>query len=437
MDARPFLARLETFGFEGGSSWAMDALRLLFHTPRLYLPLAQAWDVRHPGTLRALRRLTQLGLVAWQGPVVIDTRTGQPAASASRRVPRYRTTASGARLVKAVGEDLRVLDDLYPRTAAGNKDGVVTLLRAFDLDNSHARFGMSSAHVARLCGMSPRTVKWWVARLRRDGHLRELPTMVADVRAVVPGHWRVTRALATQLQQVIGAYDSAPESLVVDFRLGRKRYLGDIDPARIGISGATDYDHDVQCQEILAGMISSPRAVTAGRFSIEPRLRVPIDDTVAPWQFRVGGGSGLSYQPDAEMLVREDGTLWRNVIEYERYQTRRDAWNHIERFLGYLATSTLPSEAATLRFVLDSSARAQSYGELLAAFGDYAGRHPERMPGNRVVLAAASALTLEAAKDPLDLRYYHRLELARADTAGVPVLHPADDSPYEEYFSRR
>ena len=92
-----------------------------------------------------------------------------------------------------------------------------------------------------------------------------------------------------------------------------------------------------------------------------------------------------------------------------------------------------------LRFVVDSAPRERSYVELIEAFGDYALDHPERMPANPVLLAVSSTPRVLAAADPLDPRAWFRMTLpnsAGSDTVRRPVLHPPEDSPYDEYFSR-
>jgi len=435
-----FEARRETFGLDTTKPWALDALRLVFNAPRVYAPLADAWETRHPGTRRSLERLRALGFVSYQGPVIIDTRTGASSGQVSRKVARYRTTRKGARLVAAAEEDLRVLEqDTFPRTADANVAGVLKLLQAFHLEDSHAKFGLSVRHAREISGLPSSNVKWWVRRLKADGYIKELPEKVADVRDVVPAHWRVTRALCRQLDSVIDAFDTAPASLKLQFRLGRARFLSDIDPARVGISGATDFDHDVECQRIVADLMRSDKCLTDGIFALEPRFTLPLDVTTKPWQIADAGTETLYYQPDAELRERDSAGVARTVIEYERYQSRRDGWHHIERFLGYLATRTLPFEAATLRFVVDSGPRERGYVALIEAFCDYALDHPERMPPNRVLLAVSSTPRIAAAADPLDSRAWFRVELPvgdRSDTVRRPVLHPADASPYDDYFSR-
>jgi hypothetical protein len=437
MSRQPFAARVETFGLDTADPWALEALRLLFNTPRAYAPLVLAWEQAHPGVRRALDRLVASGLVSYQPGLIVDTRTGLAAVESSRRVPRYRTTSKGTRLVAAVAEDPLVLQDVFPRTVTGNVDGVRALLSAFDLQDSHAKFGLSAQHATALSGLPNPNVKWWIRTLRAKGYLKELTDKHADVREVIPEHWRVSRALCRQLLDVLTAFPAAPQTLRVEFRLTRSRFLSDIDPARVGISGATDFDHDVECQRVLAALLSSPSAIPSGIFVVEPKFTVPADMSAHPWEFVAPGNGQVFYQPDAQMRERTDGKVVRSVLEYERFQSRRDAWNHIERFLGYLATSTLPFEPAILRFVVDSRPRERAYVELIEAFCDYALDHPGLLPANPVTLAVSSVTRVASAADPLGDDVWFRIAVpVRSDTAGRPVLHPADDSPYDEYFAR-
>lgn len=449
MDRQTFLTRSETFGFDTDQPWALPALRLLFAVPRAYLPLVEAWERRHPGTRRALDRLVKSGFVAYQGPVIVNTRTGQPAVAPTRAVARYRVTNRGRQLAQAATEDLRVLEEAFPRTAGRNSMGVLALLCAFDLDDARGKNGISLTHAAQIAAtdgtpaLPTSNVKWWVRRFLADGYLRELDFKLPDTREVIPAHWRITRALCRQLSDALSAFSDEADALKVEFRLGRSRFLGDADPARVGVSGATDYDHDIECQRILAAMLTSDRAAADGIFTVEPRITLPLDRSTFPYGIvepSTGAADTLFYQPDAEIRERaENGAMVRSVVEYERFQSRRDAWSHIERFLGYLANRTLPFEQAVLRFVVDSTPRERTYVELIEAFADYALDHPERLPGNRVTLAVSSTPRVLAAADPLDPRAWFRVPLpegAGADTVRRPALHPSDDSPYDQYFAR-
>ena len=438
MGRRSFTQRAETFGLEHGDGWAMDAFRLVLSVPRAYRPLVEAWETRFPGTLRALNRLTAAGFVAYQDAVIVDTRTGKLATQATRKLDRYLITAAGRRLLAEAAEDLRNVEDRFPRTAEYNVRGVVKLLKAFDLDGSHARFGLSVPHAAMKSGLPERNVRWWVARFRKQRLIRLLPVAYADVREVVPAHWRVTRMLCRQLAEVLENVEGAPKHLASEFRLSRARFLDDIEPARLGVSGATDFDHDVTAQLLMASLLRSDRFAPGGIFAVEPRFAIPTDTDVTPWRFARGAGDTVFYQPDAELRERDESGARRSIVEYERYQSRRDAWSHIERFLGLLHTSAFPGEAAVLRFVVDTDARVRSYVELIEAFADYALYHPDRMPENAVTLAVSSVPQVCGGGDGLDLRRWFRIALPSAPTGEQrrPVLHAPKVSPYDEYFSR-
>lgn len=436
MDRRSFAHRAETFGFDD-DPWALDALRLVYNVPRAYEPLVRAWELHYPGTRRALARLVRMGFVAYQPPVVIDTRSGQPAPAPTRAVRRLRTTAKGRRLATESRDDVRVLEDVFPRASTRNLTAVLALLEHCDLDGSHARFGLSQAHAIALAGLPERSGRWWIARLVEAGYLRELDRRYADVREVIPAHWRVTRILSRQLAEVLEAFAASP-AIALELRLQRSKYLDDIDPARLGISGATDYDHDVAAQRVLGAVMTSPSCVTQGRVLVEPRHFLPLYQSEHPWRFDPQGPTTLFYQPDAELREREPGTgrLRRCVLEYERYQSRRDGWNHIERFLGYLHTQVLPVEAAVLRFVVDSPQRVHSYRELIESFADWSLEHPELMPRNPVTLAVSSVEAVLGASDPLDPRHWSSIGVTQPTVAPTVVVHPKTSSPYDAYFTR-
>lgn len=436
MARRSFIHRAETFGYDTDTPWAHDALRLLVSVPRAYQPLVDAWEKRHPGTKRSLARLVDMGFVEYQPGVIVDTRTAELATSESPKVSRFRLTARGRRLYGEVVEDLRVLEDVFPRLTEANVKDLARLLSAFNLEGSHAKYGLSLLAAAEMTTMPERTARWWVERLRKSGHIRRLPFRLADVREVVPAHWRITRVACRQLSDVLHAFHPAPETVVKAWRLSRRRFLDDIDPARVGITGATDFDHDVEAQRILADLLRSGRSISDAMFVIEPRLSLPADTDATPWAFDPDGRDTIFYQPDAELRELRDGKVFRTIVEYERYQSRRDAWSHIERMLGYLHTTALPFESATLRFVLDGESRVRSYVDLIEGFAAYSIDHPEAMPPNRVLLMVSSAGRLAEAADPLSESAWFRIPLAVPAEAGTPRLHDVNDSPYDAYVLR-
>lgn len=437
--SRSFLARSETFGLETEDPWALAALRLLYSAPRVYEPLQQAWEARNPGSAKALSRLVESGFAQYQPGVVVDTRDGTAAQKPSRKVKRLRITSKGKRLLAAGWEDARVLEDAYPRMAASTSAAVLDLLNLFTLPDGQQRFGRSIPHAVASTTLPDSVAKWWIARWEEEKILKELPDKIADVREVVPAHWRPTRALSKQLKEAVDVFPSWA-GLSMELRLNRRNYLTDIDPARVGASGATDFDHDVECQRILAQAMYSPSFDEHGYLCVEPRIVLPLETQATPFAFRQSGGGTCFYQPDTEYREHaSDGSVVRAVLEYERFQTRRDAWNHVERYLGYLSLRTLSMEASILRFVVDTKTRERGYVELIEAFADYGLDHPERMPANPVRLAVSSTPRLRDASDALDPANWFTivLEPGRADPESrEAVLHDSDDSPYDEYFGR-
>lgn len=438
--ARGFVS--DNFGFDRSQPWALDAFRLLFNVPRAYTPVVVAWDRRYRGVQRALARLVDDGFVAYQPPLILDTRTGRVGDMESRKVPRYRTTPRGQRLVGAVREDPRVLEDEFSHLTGENSLSVARLLTSLDLSESEGRWGRSGSHAAELAGLSERTGRWWIRRLIETGFVRELSGRFSDVREIVPAHWRITRQLSRQLDSVLVSVPNAPTQLVGEFRLRRSRYLDDISIDAIASGVAADFEHDIEAQKILAALLNSPQCATGGVFSVEPRLLLPAEGTLTLRRFQSGGSSTVFYQPDALITERADGTrddggVRRGVIEYERSQGRRDAWSHIERFLGYLHTMTYPMESAVLRFVVDSEARERSYVRLIEAFAEYSLDHPERLPANPVLLAVSSVSRVLEADDPLASGAWYRLALEAGEVSvRQPLLHERASSPYKQWISR-
>lgn len=437
--ALSFEQRRETFGFDTDEPWALPALRLICSVPRAYEPLVDAWDQVFPGTRKALGRLVRMDFVAYQAPIIINTRTGEKAGSVSMALRRYRLSPNGKRLLRETEEDPRVLLDRFPKLTASNTDLVIAMLREFNLERSEAKIGLSAPYVIERSGLPERTGRWWVQHLVKSGHLKELGEKHADTRDIIPAHWRITPQLCKQVAAAVTGFDQ-PASLHIELRLGRRSgFNTDIDPARRGPAGATDFDHDVQTQRILAALLRSSNWESRGAFSVEPRITLPVNTKAQPWQFQLNGKGYVHYQPDAELRERVNGQVHRSILEYERYQTRRDAWSHIERFLGWLSLRALPGEPAILRFVVDSNSKVRSYLDLIEAFADYASEHPEHMPPNPVTLAVTSSQRVLNEQDPLS-RGWHRITLPThegTDTeSSTPVLHREDAGPYDDYFSR-
>jgi hypothetical protein len=99
-------------------------------------------------------------------------------------------------------------------------------------------------------------------------------------------------------------------------------------------------------------------------------------------------------------------------------------------------TRTLPFEAATLCFVVESEPRKRTYVQLIEAFCTHAMSRPELMAPNPTMLAVTTTDKILSSEDALNTREWSRISLPRASTDTVygPVLHSPEDSPYDTYF---
>lgn len=336
---------------------------------------------------------------------------------------------------KAAAEDVAVLEDRWGKIAPQNAVRVLGLLEAFDTKQTLGVPGVSAPWAVQESGLRERTGRWWVRKLEEEGLIERLEERLSDSREAIPAHYRPTRALAQQLAEVFEAYPLHAH-LGAAWRISRSRYLNDIDPARLGVQGATDFDHDVRAQQIVAKMLLSSRVAERSVFDVEPRYALLGEDLPnGAVQFSDKGETVVLYQPDAVLVERDENGRRRNVIEYERYQSRRDGWAHLERFCGYIQLRQIPNERAAVRFVVDTENRVRGYVELIEAFCDYLNDHPERSPRNNVVLFVASVQRVLGSPDALDDRTWHRIELPQGE--GSCRLHPHESSPFNEYFSKK
>lgn len=429
-------SKYDTLGFDTATPWSVPALRVLYSAPRVYQPLINAHAGTDPSLTRALDRLISLGFATRQDRLIYDTVTNTPAPSPSRAVPRYRTTNKGTALAGNINDDPRILDKTYPRLVTRNQHQVGQLLTLLALKDSHAAYGISRAHAVAVTGLSASVVKWWISRWISDGLVRVLPIKIADVRELIPAHYRGTAVGTRHIKDLTDTF-TGHAHLRHDLRLRRWRELPDINPSRIGITGATDFDHDVNAQATLGGLLTSPRAVAPGATIIEPRLHLPVHTTTTPWTFtRTRTGDAIAYQPDALMRETVNGRVTITALEYERYQSRRDAWSHIERFTGYLHCHVPVTQPGILRFVVESRRREATYVELIEAYADAVLDNPSWAPGHDVTLAVSSRQRLRGAGDTLADHHWFRIQLPQPEPncTPAPPMHNPEHSPYDIYF---
>jgi hypothetical protein len=433
MGINDFISRSETFGFDTKDKWGYSAIKLLFNTPRCYKPLLDSWEEVYPGTRKAVNKLESNGFLDFQDRVIVNTINGELCNEESKVVTRWVLSSKGNKLLTDALIDTRVLDDTFKHLTPANNRGLLALIASLDLKGSHAKYGVSSNYIAISTTLAERTTRYWVKRLYEEGYINLLNNKFPDTREVIPQHWRINKKFTKQLNEVYQAFPEAKIDLQ-RLRLHRNKYLQDIDPARVGITGATDYDHDVEVQKIMASFLKSSFYDISSDLQIEPRHTLVLNSDEYPMLFSERGNYNVFYQPDSSFKEYHNGVRHHTSLEYERYQSRRDAWSHIEKFIGLSEVNNLPFEPAVLRFVVDSKSRVRSYVRLIEAFADYILEHPDRMSRCDVILAVTSTDVIYQSEDSLDFKQWYRVKLGRSETISRAVLHNTDDSPYLNYF---
>lgn len=434
-DTRTLAMKAETLGLESLDPWSLRVLNLVLNTPRCYAPLVDALEKNIGGYKREIERLTTSGFVAHQGAISYDLRTGAPSETNPRAVRRFVLTRRGRTLARESREDSRVLEDLWPRLESRNTGKLFLMLDTMDLPRAESHLGVSYAVLTSASALPERSVRFWVTKLCKEGYAKECKEKLPDVRQIVPPHWRATKNLCLQVRDIL-AEQPQWSHLYGTWRLSRRSFLTDIDPKRVSWTGATDYDHDITAQQILSRAIASERFVKTASFDIEPRYTLYGSQTLTgAFHFDSKGDSEVSYLPDAQFLEKlPSGKLRRSVLEYERYQSRKDGWAHLERMCGWVAQKRQPFESITMRFVVDSRPRLNAYVELIEAFADYLGDHPERSIPNSVTLMATSVHDVMDSGDALEDSRWFRIDLPQG-RASECLLHNRDKTPYNRYFA--
>jgi hypothetical protein len=434
-DTRTIAMRSETFGLESLDPWSLRVLHLVLNTPRCYLPLVESLERNIGGYKKEIDRMTSSGFVAFQDAISYDLRTGAPSGGSPRAVRRFVLTRSGRTLTKNAREDSRVLEDTWPRLESRNTSKLFLLLDTLDLPRAESHLGVSYAVLTSASRLPERSVRFWVSKLCQEGYVRECQHKLSDVREIVPAHWRTTKNLCLQVRDVL-TEEPQWAHLYGNWRLARRSFLQDIDPKRVSWTGATDYDHDITAQLILSRAVASERFVKSASFDIEPRYTLHGTDTLTgAFRFDFKGDKEVSYLPDAQFLERlPSNKLRRSVLEYERYQSRKDGWAHLERMCGWVALKRQPFEAVTMRFVVDSRPRLRAYVELIEAFADYLSENPHRSVPNQVTLMASSVQDVLEPGDALEDTRWYRIELPTGQATEC-LLHDRDKTPYNRYFA--
>ena len=429
--------KLESFGFENKDPWSLPVIKLMFSLPRLYNPLALSYEKVYPGTIKYLKYLVKLGFLDYQNDIIIDTKTGMPKSKQSKPQSRYKLSSKGINFHKLIESDIRHLSDKYPKMLTRNYNNISKILTSLYLQDTHARFGISITHLADLSKMPTKTVRYWVEVFINDGYISKLNRKVSDTRAVIPAHYRVNKLFVKQLVSILETIEGG-EVLKKELKLDRGRFLKDINPMRVGISGATDYDHDVDTQVILSNLILSKNIQNNLLFRIEPKFPLYIEKNNNDYVFKKINHNKIYYQPDAQFIENIEGVNYWSILEYERYQNRRDGWSHLEKFLGFVYINALQFEGGIIRFVVNSESRLKSYVKLIEAFADYLVTNKEFCPGNDIILAVTTLDNILSAKDPLDSKNWYRIVIPKDISTEKKILyHTEKSTPYNTYFSRK
>ncbi len=446
--------RRETFGFETTQPWALDALRLVCNTPRVYPDLLQAWERCHPGSTAAVTRLTTGGFIDYQPAVIVNTITKQPAARTTPPSSRYRLTTKGRAALERWTEDIRYFDREFPYAKPANAPSVVKFVAEFNLQAAAGKVGMSLSGAVAQSGIAESAGKWWLKRLVTLKYLKLRPEKVADVRKVVPEHWRVNSKLRLQLKDTLEEFGEQWGHLVDDLQAHtRKAALQDVDPAQITLMGASSYTHDVNAASIAGALVESPLFTPGTFFRLEGVHNLGVHTDTYPWVFDTAGSNSTGYQPDVELRATEPSGMSRRVaVEYERYQSRADGWEHLEKFLGWVHLTSGPDEVNDCLFVVDTDRRLAAYLPVLEAFVTWVDENPLRAPRALMRVGITTESDLKAAADPLDVSSWTHLVIEPGeDTQRSPVLHRTKRkaskklavggkrpySPFYDYFERK
>lgn len=428
----------QTFDLDKNESSYLNVIKILYSCPRLYDDLVLSLESKEKGFTKTLVKLKSLGFVEYQPPVVVNTITGLSSASSGKPVKRFILSSKGRKALKKYEEDVAYFSIDFKKIDQSQTVKILELLKELRLEPPHSRYGLSVTHLTKLLDMPQRSIRWWIELLVNKGYVEELLDKYADTRALIPGHYRVTKKLSKQLELVVLSYPTDRNiNLSKTLKIKRNKYLSDIKIARVGISGATDYDHDIDTQRILSKMVLSSSFVYKALLDIEPRITIPVKNEADYLVFNQKGGSVLFYQPDAIIKEKDSSSqLVKSVLEYERFQTRKDGWEHIEKFIGFIYINCLPFEKGVLRFVVDGKQRLNTYVKLIEAFTDSVMDNPELLPLNPISIKVTTLQDIEKSTDALTDDIWFSIDLPTGlSSVSKPRVHKGV-SPYSDYFSR-
>lgn len=439
MSTSKFLSKSQIFDLDKTDSAYIPVLKVLFNTPRLYEELYTALSQKIPNFKKVTAKLIEQGFVDKQDPIIVNTITGVETNRVSKPVHRYLLTRFGRKKLTHYLEDPEFFSGDFKKVDIKQRSKVIELLSLLDLQPPHSRYGLSVNHIKALINLNPRTLRWWLDILIEKEMIHLLDDKYGDTRVLIPSHMRVNKNLARQLETVVETLGGERNLVLLkSLRSKRSKYLADIKVARVGINGATDYEHDIDTQRILAKFVLSDSFAMSNLFEIEPRVALKAEkNNSGDYVFTDSGSSVIFYQPDALFKEKNmNGSFAYSFLEYERFQTRRDGWDHIEKFVGFMYQKTLPFETGVLRFVVDGKNRERVYVKLIEAFTDSVLDNPSLLPSNPLSIQVTTIESVLKSKNPLVDGIWHSIDLPTAQSKiQEPKLH-SGTNPYSDYFAR-
>jgi len=426
-----------TIGIEKIDSWEYPIIKLLFSFPRIYEPLIDSLDIVYPGLNKYLAKLKKIGFLDYQKGIIYNSRIDKKVDKKIKPQRRFRLTNKGKSFLENIKIDSRILTDYYPKIKIRNINNIINFLDILNLDDNISNQGISLSFISKKLNIPIKNVRYWTGIFSKKGFIKLLPNKISDAREIIPAHYRVNNKFTKHLKYILKNLENG-ELFITELKLDRRKYLSNINPARIGITGATDYDHDIEVQKVLAKLILSSNIINPMNIISEPKFKIKIDKINGKITCVDNSSNHIYYQPDAFYNEIIDNIKYYSILEYERFQNRRDGWLHIEKFLAYVHQNLYIFEGGIIRFVVSSEKRLKSYVDLLEGFTHYINENPKRMPNNNIIFSVTSTERIEKSKNALDSSnwFWIAINPEKSEKKEI-IIHEENNTPYKSYFGKQ
>lgn len=429
--------KLYTIRIEKIDNWEYPIIKLLYSFPRIYQPLIDSLDLVYPGLNKYLVKLNKIGFLDYQDGIIYNSRTGKKVDKKIKPQRRFKLTNKGKSFLADIKNDSRILTDYYPKIKLRNINNIINFLDVLNLDDNISNQGISLSFVSKKFNIPIKNVRYWTKIFSKNGFIKLLPNKISDAREIIPPHFRVNNKFTKHLKYILKNLENG-EFFIKELKLDRRKYLLDVNPARIGITGATDYDHDIEVQKVLAKFILSSNIINPMNITAEPKFKIKIDKINGKIICVDNSSNHIYYQPDAFYNETIDSIKYYSILEFERFQNRRDGWLHIEKFLAYVYQNLYIFEGAIIRFVVSSEKRLKSYVDLLEGFAHYINENPTRIPNNKIIFSVTSLERIEKSKNALDSSnwFWIAINIDKSDKKEI-IIHDENTTPYKSYFGKQ